>query len=318
MSEIESTVELDLQEFVPNVHYELIPIKNLVSNQEYQRNLSVKHVQKAAANFDLYQVNPVKVSRRNGINYVFNGQHTIEIIALVSGSRETPVWCMIYDDLVYAHEADIFANQQKYVKPLLPYEIFMANLEAGNDKQLIIKELVESYNLSIAANSASGTICAISTLENIYDKYGYHTLDHVLRLIIGTWEGESQSLSANMLNGVARLINAYGDALKDNIFKAKLEQVSIKELSRTARDRRSGSLGFAEAILIYYNKKTHNGLKWEKLYTYKVKDKYASENPEAETESAPDTDSVSDIEDTDSESSGQISLDDIVYATKLL
>ena len=32
----------------------------------------------------------------------------------------------IYDDLEYEHEADIFANQQKYVKPLLPYEIIIA------------------------------------------------------------------------------------------------------------------------------------------------------------------------------------------------
>ena len=106
--------EIDLNQFVPKVHYELIPIKNLVSNQDYQRNISIKHVQRAAANFDLYQINPVKVSRRDGINYVFNGQHTIEIIALVSGSRETPVWCMIYDDLIYEQEADIFANQMKY------------------------------------------------------------------------------------------------------------------------------------------------------------------------------------------------------------
>ena len=73
--------------FVPNVHFEQIPIKNLVSNQDYQRNLSQKHIEKAAAEFDLYQINPVKVSRRNGINYVFNGQHTIEIVARVSGSR---------------------------------------------------------------------------------------------------------------------------------------------------------------------------------------------------------------------------------------
>ena len=109
--------------FVPNVHFEIIPIKNLVSNQEYQRNLSQSHIARAAANFDLYQINPVKVSRRDGINYVFNGQHTIEIVALVSGSRETPVWCMIYDDLSYEHEADIFANQQKYVKALSPYDI---------------------------------------------------------------------------------------------------------------------------------------------------------------------------------------------------
>ena len=65
----------DLSMYVPNVHFEQIPIKNLVSDQEYQRNLSIKHVRKAAENFDLYQINPVKVSRRNGINYVFNGQH---------------------------------------------------------------------------------------------------------------------------------------------------------------------------------------------------------------------------------------------------
>lgn len=135
----------DFSEFVPNVRFEQIPIKNLVSNQEYQRNLSETHILRAAEHFDLYQINPVKVSRRNGINYVFNGQHTIEIVALVSRSRETPVWCMVYDDLSYKGEADIFANQLKYTKPLLPYEIFMANIEAGNDQQLLIKNLVESY-----------------------------------------------------------------------------------------------------------------------------------------------------------------------------
>ena len=91
----------DFSMFVPNVHFEQIPIKNLVSNQEYQRNISEQHVLNAAAHFDLYQINPVKVSRRNGVNYVFNGQHTVEIVALASGSRDTPVWCMIYDDLNY-------------------------------------------------------------------------------------------------------------------------------------------------------------------------------------------------------------------------
>ena len=282
----------DLQQYVPIVHFEQIPIKNLVSNQEYQRNLSVQHVQRAAAHFDLYQINPVKVSRRDGINYVFNGQHTIEIIALVSGSRETPVWCMIYDDLEYSHEADIFANQMKYVKPLLPYEIFMANIEAGNDKQLIIKDLVESYNMSITSTAVPGGICAVATLETIHDKYGFHVLDHVLRLCIGTWEGAQQSLSANMLNGVARLIFAYGDALKDNVFKEKLGRVSVKEVSRTAKERRAGSLGYAEAMLIYYNKKSHYPLKWETLYTHKVSNKKNKDiddiTDESESQESPD------------------------------
>ena len=119
----------DFSRFVPNVHFEQIPIKNLVSNQEYQRPLSQAQVEKAIEDFDLNQINPVKVSRRDGVNYVFNGQHTIEIVATVSGSRETPVWCMIYGSLDYKNEADIFANQMKHVRPLKPYEIFMANIE---------------------------------------------------------------------------------------------------------------------------------------------------------------------------------------------
>ena len=55
----------DFSRFVPNVHFEQIPIKNLVSNQEYQRPLSQAQVEKAIEDFDLNQINPVKVSRRD-------------------------------------------------------------------------------------------------------------------------------------------------------------------------------------------------------------------------------------------------------------
>lgn len=245
----------DYSMFVPRVTFEQIPIKNLVSNQDYQRILSQTHIARAAANFDLCQINPVKVSRRDGINYVFNGQHTIEIVAVVSGSRDTPVWCMIYDDLTYEQEADIFANQMKYVKGLVPYEVFKANLEAGNDEQLILLSLVESYGLTIGPKREPGVICAVSTLESIYKKYGYHVLNHTLRLLIGTWEGDSQSLSANMLNAVAKIIITFGNALNEDVFKERVGCLSIKQLTRTAKERRNGSMGYAEAMLIEYNGK---------------------------------------------------------------
>lgn len=256
--------------YVPNVHFEIIPIRNLVSNQDYQRNLSQAHIARAAANFDLYQINPVKVSRRDGVNYVFNGQHTIEIVALVSGSRDTPVWCMIYDDLCYEHEADIFANQQKFIKALSPYEVFIANIEAGNDQQLIIRDLVESYGLKIGYSKSAGEICAISTLESIFSKYGYHVLDHVLKLCIATWEGEDNSFSANILNAIAKLIVTYGENLNDETFKEKLSALSIKQLIRTAKERRSGMLGVAEVMVLEYNGRKKSGshlrLPLRKLY----------------------------------------------------
>lgn len=270
----------DYSEFVPNVHFEQIPIKNLVSNQDYQRPLSKKHVDVAAKHFDLYQINPVKVSRRDGINYVFNGQHTIEIVAAVSGSRETPVWCMIYDDLEYTHEADIFANQMKYVKSLLPYEIFQANIEAGNNKQMLIKELVESFGLKITAGANPGCICAIGTLERIYDNYGYEMLSHVLALLIATWEGDPQSLSSNILMATAKFLNAYSEIITDESFKERMSGYSVKEICRTAKEKRMGTLGYAETFLIYYNKRSRNPIGFEQLYSKKGRQKPTNDDKE--------------------------------------
>ncbi len=260
----------DFAAFIPQVHFEQIPIKNLVANQEYQRNLSMVHIKRAAANFNVYQINPVKVSRRNGVNYVFNGQHTIEIVAMVSGSRETPVWCMVYDDLKYQQEADIFANQMKYVKPLKPYEIFMANLEAENDMQILIYDLVESYKLKIGPTRGNGVICAISTLESIYTKYGYSVLDRTLGLIVMTWEGDYYSFSANIITAVSKLITTYGDELNDDVFREKVGEKPIKLLIRTAKERRPGSMGYAEAMVIFYNgkrKNPHTRLSLNALYS---------------------------------------------------
>lgn len=264
-------------QYVPNVSFELIPIKDLVSNQEYQRNLSQNHVKRAAEHFDVYQINPVKVSRRDGINYVFNGQHTMEIVATVSGSRDTPVWCMVYDDLIYTHEADIFANQQKYVKALTAYEIFMANIEAGSDKQLLIKGLVESYNLSLSPIRKQGCICAVSALEYIYDKFGYEVLSRTLRLVIGAWEGNELSFGASILKGIAKVLYTFDLEINDDVFVDKLGVVSVKEIIRNARDRKGGMMGYAEAILLTYNKKMHYGIALERLYAKFPKQKKRQE-----------------------------------------
>ena len=256
----------NLDKYVPKVHFEQIPIKNLVSNQKYQRNLSQRHIDRTVKNFDLYQINPVKVSRRNGKNYVFNGQHTIEMIAAISGSRDTPVWCMVYDDLEYIHEADIFANQQKFVKKLSAYEIFVANIEADNDSQIVVQKIVESCGLKITSTRCLGGICAVTCLEQIFQNHGYHVLDRTLKLVVNTWEGDMVSLAANMIRGIAHLVVVFGDSLRDDIFAERVGTVSAREITRTAKDRRAGSLGYAEALLIVYNKKSKAGLSMQKLY----------------------------------------------------
>ena len=255
----------DFSNYVPNVHFELIPIKLLVSNQTYQRPISNVHIGRTAQDFNIYQINPVKVSRRDGTNFVFDGQHTVETVATASGSRETPVWCMIYDDLGYEQEADIFANQKKHTRPLKAIEIFSANIEAENDVQMTIKSVVESYNLTLSLRKIPGHIGAVSALEYIFDKYGYQVLDRTLFLLVSTWEGEVDSLSSNMLKGVAKLVVSYGSQLKDEEFVSRLSKVSVREIIRTAKDRHAGVQGYAEAMLLQYNKRLKYPLRWNSL-----------------------------------------------------
>ena len=251
---------------IPDVSFELIPIKNLVSNQEYQRPLSEGHIRKALEEFDVCQINPVTVSRRDGINFVFDGQHTIEIVATESGSRDTPVWCMVYDDLKYNEEAHIFADQQKHVKNLVPYETFKAHIEAGDEKQLMIQTTVNSYGLSITSTNQPNGIAAVSTLERIYEKYGQNVLDATLRLAVQTWEGETNSLSGNILMGIARIVVAYGDLIKEDVFKDHVGKVPVKQIIRTAKERRPGALGYSEAMLLAYNNKNKYRLSLRMLY----------------------------------------------------
>ena len=64
----------------------------------------------------------------------------------------------------------------------------------------------------------------------------------------------------------ARLVITFGDAIKDDLFKEKVGNTSVKQLSRTAKERRPGSLGYAEAMLVAYNRKCKFPLRWTKLY----------------------------------------------------
>lgn len=152
---------------------------------------------------------------------------------------------------------------------MTPLEIFQANIEAGNEEQLMIKALVESYGLTLANRLSACSIRAVAALEFIYEKYGFHVLDRTLRLCFGSWEGDKYSLSAGMLKGIAKLVVTYGDSLKDDLFKEKVGSHSAREITRTAKERKGGQLGFAEALLIEYNRKLKNGLKWHLLYSNK-------------------------------------------------
>ena len=130
----------------------------------------------------------------------------------------------------------------------------------------MIEAIVQSYGLAITSTKAKNGISAVTTLERIYDKYGQAVLDTTLRLAIATWEGENNSLSGSILMGIARIIVAYGDSLKEDVFKDHVGKASVKSIVRTAKERRPGALGYSEAMMLEYNKKNKCRLSLHTLY----------------------------------------------------
>jgi len=123
------------------------------------------------------------------------------------------------------------------------------------------------------------------------------------------------SLTGNMLNAVSKLVVTYKDALDDEIFKDKLGEHSPKSLGRTAKERRPGSMGYAEAMVLIYNgrkKNNANRLLMNKLYSkdfsiidieedYSEDEPYDAIYPEDDTIEDTTAESVEEIEDTNYE-----------------
>ena len=66
--------------------------------------------------------------------------------------------------------------------------------------------------------------------------------------------------------GIAKIIVAYGDSLREDVFKDHVGKMSVKSIIRTARERRPGALGYSEAMMLAYNAKNKYHLSLKTLY----------------------------------------------------
>ena len=94
---------------------------------------------------------------------------------------------------------------------------------------------MDSRQLRISSSKGPSCVCAISTIESIFRRYGLNTLDRTLRLCVASWEGKPDSLTANIIKGIALRMAAFGDSLHDD--RENVGKFSSREISRSARER---------------------------------------------------------------------------------
>lgn len=72
-----------------------------------------------------------------------------------------------------------------------------------------------------------------------------------------------------MLNAITKLLVTYGDSFDEEIFKARLGEIPIKQVLRVGKERGGGAMGVAEAMILVYNGKKKsdiNKLPIQKMY----------------------------------------------------
>lgn len=86
-------------------------------------------------------------------------------------------------------------------------------------------------------------------IESFYQRHGLHTPDR-------QYHQRDRTL----------LVTAGGDSLRDDLFQEKAGKASSREISRSAWERKMGSMDYAEVMLSFYNKKARCPLRWAQLH----------------------------------------------------
>ena len=224
----------------------------------YQRPVNMNRVKEIVAEFDPDLVNILKVSFRDGHYYVFDGSHTLEALRIVNAKEHFQVICKLYKGLTYEREAQLFALQNGNATRVgTPYK--MRALErAGDTPTVQFLEATRGTGFEISPGertSKKNTIAAVCKASAVYDQLGEEQYKAMLKLIKETWDGESWSVSQNMLSGMAIFYKTFGDKLSKDRFVKKLclaDQISILKAARK-HDNLPVGYQYAYAIAQAYN-----------------------------------------------------------------
>lgn len=214
--------------------FETLPLSKLVVDGHYQRALDPKRVHEIAENFDPRLLGTLEVSIRNGKAAVFDGQHRL---AALRELKLPAAPCLSHKGLSAKDEAALFVALQRQRRNIRPYERFRAMVFSGDPAARGIKRIVDRAGFKVGSHygvefEQAGGIGGIVTLERIYKRQGPQGLAATLELA-KLWAGEPKCTDAMLLEGLASLLEGYGDRV-DDVARERLAAVPARTIIRRA------------------------------------------------------------------------------------
>ena len=253
-------------------NFQRIPVGKIHVDHLYQREQVSKTVKKIINDFDYHKVNPIKCVLRDGAYFTFDGQNTAVGLRMKFGDNYlAPV--LLYDDIPsWVDEAKLFEeiNSKNYRKSVTVIESWISRVNRGEKKATAIKDIVNSYGLSIpgrSKKSGNGVIKALTALESAYDMLDAKLFAEEMEILSQAWGGDPDSLTTPIILGLARFVKAYyGKYNKGNLIICLGKRHPSRIIAAGRASVEGGNNKYAREILAVYNcGKTTNRLPTDKL-----------------------------------------------------
>lgn len=181
------------------------------------------HVDYFVANMDLNALGHPCVNWRDGVYWIFDGQHRIE--ALKRMGFDGNLDCRVYVDLTDADMAAMFlrVNTGKAVDT---FSKFMNGCSAGFQAESDVRRTIEAQGLRVSREARDNSVGAISACMKVYAAHGEVILGKALRVLRDAYEGAPRSFDAYAIHALALVFARYEARVSEAKMVAAIAPIS--------------------------------------------------------------------------------------------
>lgn len=203
-------------------HLQWVKADDLMVNPAAQREFKPAWATWLYNNFDIDKFQVPHVNRRaDGSMFIMEGQHsTWAYRQWVGEGQQIQVW--LYEGLSEPEEAEFFLslNNKKNIDAMFR---FRSGVTAGRPAECDIDRIVRANGCSVSTAKGDDCISAVTTLTNIYERFGGRVLGQTIRVIRGSFiDG---GYERPVLLGIAQVLSRYADQIDEERLISKLASV---------------------------------------------------------------------------------------------
>lgn len=241
----------------------------VVDRNLYQRKKHEVKIAQIVASWDERIANEPKVSLRDGVYHVFDGQHTILAREALNDNNPVKIQCKVYQGLSEQDEALLFAKQTGISSKPSSGERLRANLYGEDAEALDFRKATEVAGLflDVKGTRHKKHLACVSTAQKAYRTLGKPLYTEAMSIIAEVWNGDADSLRFEIVKAVTEFVYFYvGKYDRETLVKALADEKPVDIRNKIITDyEQPRNVRYANQILLLYNAKSEKPLSEHKI-----------------------------------------------------